>query len=140
MGSDVYGTRAPLPWGVMLGDGCRGDGCRGLLVGSVKALVLLDAGGTKLAERRIGGTALFFNGAEGDVAPVGSGREAAERVGDAVGREALAVRSSLVPTDEIRLGFAYCQLDDPGVPPAFSRACPERLEGFQLRPLKQALN
>ncbi len=84
-------------------------------------------------EDHAGGTALFFNGAEGDVKPTGGDVRA---VGETLGQAVLEALGEIEISDRVDFNFRYCQLDDPAVPPEYPVSCPELLEPFQLRPFK----
>lgn len=90
-------------------------------------------------EQEIGGMALFFNGAQGDITPRGAPddtelpREA--YIGKELSNTVVAARPGILTTDEARLRWKHCHLDQPDRPDG--KGCPAEfeLENFQLRPL-----
>jgi hypothetical protein len=78
--------------------------------------------------------ALFFNGAEGDVRPRDIGMKA---IGNQAGSSVINVRSNIATTDDMTLNVAYCQDDDPNLPPTHEYACPRYFGQFEYRFMKQ---
>lgn len=84
-------------------------------------------------EEQVGGLALFFNAAEGDVGPVSG---SARTVGETLGQAVVETRAGLDPGPDVRLDYAFCRLDDPEVAPSYPDPCPHNLDPFALRPRK----
>lgn len=86
----------------------------------------------RFIEDNLGGIALMFNGAEGDVKPKGSVQEIGEKLGQTV----INTYNNIETTDNIVLKTAICEDDDPHFRPKHKFPCPSYFDEAQFRYLK----
>lgn len=84
----------------------------------------------RYVEQHFGGTALFFNGTEGDVRPVGHAAD----VGCALGCTVVDALQPIQTSSDIALSYEFCRLNDPH-DPLLDPSCIDQLEQIQFRPL-----